>query len=119
MACGRGTNHGAGCCPGAALLLLISARQAAQCVAVINLLSAWLYPPQQSRCPAALAPTPHMIIICRYVDPRPAVKAYYGRVQQRPSWGKAFGPALSGLTTARLLLPALLKAWWAGITGRY
>ncbi|PRW34083.1 TCHQD class glutathione S-transferase [Chlorella sorokiniana] len=55
----------------------------------------------------------------RYIEPRPAVLSYYQRIQQRPSWRQVFAPSLSGLTAARLVLPALIKAWWAGLTGRY
>lgn len=55
----------------------------------------------------------------RYIEPRPAVQSYYGRVQARPSWKTAFGPALSSLGAAKLLAPALAKAWWAGLTGKY
>ncbi|GAB4813824.1 hypothetical protein N2152v2_000870 [Parachlorella kessleri] len=55
----------------------------------------------------------------KFIEPRPALNSYYKRVQQRPSWNKVFGPALSGFTAARLFLPALAKAWWANLTGRY
>jgi len=54
----------------------------------------------------------------KWISPRPAVQGYYQRIMQRPSWGPVFGPALSGATAARLVLPALIKAWWAGLTGR-
>ncbi|GAB4813826.1 hypothetical protein N2152v2_000872 [Parachlorella kessleri] len=55
----------------------------------------------------------------KFIEPRPTVNSYYKRVQQRPSWNQAFGPALSGSTAAKLFLPALAKAWWANLTGRY
>ena len=59
------------------------------------------------------------VATCRFIEPRPAINSYYKRVQQRPSWAQAFGPALSGTTAAKLFLPALAKAWWANLTGRY
>lgn len=55
----------------------------------------------------------------RYIEPRPALLSFTRRVQQRPSWGQAFGPALSGLTTLRLMLPALIKASWRSCINVY
>lgn len=55
----------------------------------------------------------------RFLGPRPAVSAYYRRAKERPSFEPAFGAASSKLTLARLLVPALLRAQFAALTGWY
>eukprot|EP00879_Flechtneria_rotunda_P013342 GHRR01013932.1.p1 GENE.GHRR01013932.1~~GHRR01013932.1.p1 ORF type:complete len:174 (+),score=85.15 GHRR01013932.1:450-971(+) len=54
-----------------------------------------------------------------YLKPRPNVSNYYDRMKARPSFQKVFGPAQSKLTAARCILPALVKAQLASITGWY
>lgn len=53
------------------------------------------------------------------LQPRPHLSDYYGRMKTRPSFAKVFGPAQSGATAARAILPAVGKAVWARVTGRY
>lgn len=54
-----------------------------------------------------------------YLTPYPRVSAYYSLLQQRPSFEKVFGPADNPLTAASLMLPAIAKAAWSTVTGRY
>lgn len=49
---------------------------------------------------------------------RPKLKAYYKRMQARPSFKKVFGPA-STLSTMMTVLPAIMKAKWCKMTGNY
>lgn len=53
------------------------------------------------------------------LQPRPHVSDYWNRLKLRPSYQKVFGPALSGATSASLILPALLKAKFCNLTGWY
>lgn len=48
----------------------------------------------------------------RYIEPRRFLSIYCERVKERPSWKKAFGPALGPSGAIKLILPALGKAWW-------
>lgn len=54
-----------------------------------------------------------------YLTPRPKVSDYYSSIKQRPSFKEVFGPSMSQLTAASLLLPALARASFAGFTGWY
>ena len=49
---------------------------------------------------------------------RPNLKAYYKRMQARPTFKKVFSPA-STLSTMMTVLPAIMKAKWCKLTGRY
>lgn len=48
----------------------------------------------------------------RYIEPRRFLSIYLERIKQRPSWNKAFGPALGGSGALRHVVPAIGKAWW-------
>ncbi|WIA34352.1 hypothetical protein OEZ86_012689 [Tetradesmus obliquus] len=54
-----------------------------------------------------------------YLKPRPHVSEYYNRMKERPSFKAAFGAASSKLTLASAIVPALLKAQLAWLTGWY
>ena len=54
-----------------------------------------------------------------YLKPRPMLSSYYNQIKTRPSFKKVFGPALNKASAALLILPCVLKAKWAALTGRY
>lgn len=54
-----------------------------------------------------------------YLKPRPMLSAYYNQMKARPSFKKAFGPTISKANAAMLILPCVLRAKWAALTGRY
>eukprot|EP00878_Enallax_costatus_P004115 GHUV01004343.1.p1 GENE.GHUV01004343.1~~GHUV01004343.1.p1 ORF type:complete len:195 (+),score=74.61 GHUV01004343.1:238-822(+) len=54
-----------------------------------------------------------------YLKPRPNVSAYYNRMKSRPSFHEVFGPASSSFTLAKALVPTLIRAQLASLTGQY
>lgn len=52
-----------------------------------------------------------------YVDPRPHVKAYYKKLQARPSFDRVFSAAQNPIKASSLVLPDLVKSAWSKITG--
>jgi glutathione S-transferase len=54
-----------------------------------------------------------------YLKPRPMLSAYYTQVKARLSFQKAFGSAISKASAAMTIVPCILKAKWAALTGRY
>ena len=54
-----------------------------------------------------------------YLKPRPMLGLYYGQMKLRPSFKKAFGPVINKANAALLILPCVIRAKWAALTGRY
>lgn len=54
-----------------------------------------------------------------YLHLRTRVREYYQLLKQRPSYNKVFGFSDSGLASASLFLPALIKVFFTNLIGRF